>query len=68
MKRHETGEDNGQLLTDADELIQCAKYGQPGRASDPHVGSDVNELARNGFAITLLNPVGLYIDSLDTTS
>ena len=58
---------NGQLLTDADELIQCAKYGQPGRASDPHIGADVNELARNGFAITLLNPVGLYIDSLDTT-
>jgi hypothetical protein len=60
-------EDNGQLLTDADDLIQCAKYGQAGRASDPLIGADVNELARSGFAVTLLNPVGLYIDSLDTT-
>jgi len=58
---------NGQLLTDADELIECAQFGQAGRASDPRIGADVNELARGGFAITLLNPVGLYIDSLDTT-
>jgi hypothetical protein len=60
-------QENGRLLTDADELIQCAKYGQPGRASDPRIGADVNELARTGFAVSLLNPVGLYIDSLDTT-
>jgi hypothetical protein len=59
---------NGDLLTDADDLINCKpRYGQPGRASDPLIGSDINELARKGFAIALLNPVGLYIDSLDTT-
>ena len=27
----------------------------------------MNALARQGFAITLQNPVGLYIDGLDTT-
>jgi hypothetical protein len=59
--------DGGQLLTDADELIRCARYGAPGRASDPRIGAEVNELARSGSAITLLNPVGLYIDSLNTT-
>ena len=59
-------ERNGQLLTDADDLIRCAKYGEPGRASDPTIGADVNALAREGYSITLRNPVGLYIDGLNT--
>lgn len=57
---------NGVVLTDADELIRCARYGAPGRASDPTIGALVNFLAREGYAITLQNPVGLYIDRLDT--
>ena len=59
---------NGQVLNDPDALIRCAQYGAPGRASDPHIGAEVNALARQGFAITLQNPVGLYIDGLDTTA
>ena len=57
----------GQLLTDQDSLVCCAGYGVPGRASDPTIGGDVNALARQGASITLANPVGLYIDSLNTT-
>ncbi|MBW4622750.1 MAG: hypothetical protein KME17_25750 [Cyanosarcina radialis HA8281-LM2] len=57
---------DGEVLTDADELIRCALYGSPGRASDPTIGALVNALAREGYAITLQNPVGLYIDRLDT--
>lgn len=57
---------NGVLLTDDDELIRCAEYGVADRASDPHIGGDVNALARKGAAITLVNPVGLYMDNLDT--
>ena len=57
----------GQLLTDQDALICCAGYGVPGRASDPTIGGNVNALARQGASITLANPVGLYIDSLNTT-
>lgn len=56
----------GQLINDADALIECAKFGAAERASDPHIGDEVNKLARQGFAITLQNPVGLYIDELDT--
>jgi hypothetical protein len=56
----------GQTITDADELIQCALFGAPGRASDPTIGASVNALARDGFSITLRNPVGLYIDNLNT--
>ena len=60
-------EKNGVLLTDDDALIQCAQYGVPQRSSDPTIGGQVNALARGGALISLLNPVGLYIDSLDTT-
>jgi hypothetical protein len=57
---------NGQLITDADTLIQCAKFGQPGRASDPTIGDHVNSLARDGYSITLQNPVGLYMAGINT--
>jgi hypothetical protein len=57
---------NGQVLTDPDALIECGKYGEAERASDPHIGSEVNSLAREGFAITLQNPVGLYMEPPDT--
>jgi hypothetical protein len=55
----------GQPVTDPPDLTEnCSGFGQGGRASDPHIGDEVNTLARQGFAITLTNPVGLYIDGL----
>jgi hypothetical protein len=59
---------NGQEITNPNTLICCSGYGDRFRASDPHIGDEVNKLARQGYAITLSNPVGLYIDSdsLDT--
>lgn len=57
----------GQLIMDADALIQCAKFGQAGRASDPTIGDHVNSLARDGYMITLQNPVGLYIAGINTS-
>jgi hypothetical protein len=56
----------GQVLTDADELITCAGFGERLRASDPRIGADVNALAREGYAITLEDPVALYIVRLET--
>jgi hypothetical protein len=53
--------DDGSLKTDAQDLITCARYGEPGRASDPHIGDLVNGLARDGYAISLKDPVGLYM-------
>jgi hypothetical protein len=41
------------ILTDPDQLIRCALYGAPGRASDPTIGAAVNGLARDGFLVTL---------------
>jgi len=54
----------GQIVTDAQQLIQCGAYGQPERHSDPFIGASVNELARGRSDITLANPVGLYISEL----
>ena len=58
---------NGTVINDPDALIRCSGFGEPLRASDPHIGDEVNTLARNGYAITLQNPVGLYMDVLETT-
>lgn len=58
---------DGSPITDADELIRCAGFGQAGRASDPHIGDIVNGLARQGYSITIKNPIGLYLKSIDLT-
>ncbi len=46
-------------------LINCARYGDPVRNSDPNIGAAVNGLAREKRMVTLANPVGLYISSFD---
>jgi hypothetical protein len=48
-------------------LICAGSLGGPNRTSDPTIASTVNDLARLGAAITLRNPVGLYMDSIDLT-
>jgi hypothetical protein len=58
---------DGSPVTDADELIRCAQFGVADRASDPHIGDIVNSLARQGYSITIKNPIGLYIDGIDLT-
>jgi hypothetical protein len=64
IKRKDT---DGSPITDADKLIRCAGFGAPGRASDPHIGDVVNSLARQGYSITIKNPIGLYIHAVDLT-
>ncbi|MFE9425619.1 hypothetical protein ACFYNO_21925 [Kitasatospora sp. NPDC006697] len=57
---------NGQPLSTEQELIQCGKYGQAERNSDPHIGGAVNALARQKADISLADPVGLYFNDLAT--
>ena len=45
-------------------LICCARFGGVNRSSDPLIGAAVNGLARSGLAVTLDNPVGLYIKDI----
>ena len=57
----------GDDITNEQPLIACAQFGEPGRHSDPHIGALVNELVRAGNEVSLADPAGLYIDSIDTT-
>jgi hypothetical protein len=45
-------------------LICCARFGGVNRSSDPLIGAGVNGLARSGLAVTVDNPVGLYIQEI----
>jgi hypothetical protein len=58
---------DGRRITDPDALICAARYGGANRRTDPTIGASVNELAALGCAITLRNPVGLYMDHLELT-
>ena len=58
---------DGRIVSDPDALICCAHYGGPNRCSDPTIGASVNELAALGCAVTLRNPVGLYMNDLNMT-
>lgn len=55
----------GAEVTSSAALIKCARFGDGSRNSDPKIGIEVNNFARQGFHITLDDPVGLYIDGLD---
>lgn len=57
---------NGTVLTDAQQLIKCGRYGAPERHSDPAIGAEVNALARADSDVTLANPVGIYFGGLST--
>jgi hypothetical protein len=58
----------GRPITQEQPLIACAQFGVAGRHSDPHIGAQVNALVRAGNKVSLADPAGLYIDSIDTTS
>jgi len=57
----------GALITDVQHLLMCDGFGEATRQSDPSIGDNVNKLARENRFLTLENPVGLYVTSLDTT-
>jgi len=56
---------NSNLVTDEQALISCSLYGAPNRHSDPHIGAEVNLLARAGHRVSLADPVGLFIQGCD---
>ena len=56
--------DNGTPVTDRQELVVCGGLGEPFRNSDPQIAEIVKDNAGLGHEVTLLDPVGLYLDSL----
>ncbi len=61
------------MIRDKPSVVSCKRchdshgIGDSRRKSDPTIASNVNQLARDGRAITIADPVGLYIAGLDTT-
>ena len=53
-------------VVDPDAFIAGTGMGGANRNSDPTIAATVNVLARAGAVITLTNPVGLYMDHIDT--
>jgi hypothetical protein len=58
---------SGRLLRAAKCLLCCGGFGDINRSSDPAIGAAVNELARAGYALTIADPIGLYISHLEDT-
>lgn len=56
------------LKTGEQELITCSGFGEAHRNSDPHIGGEVNTLARLLADVTIANPVGLYLDGFHPSS
>ncbi|KAF2225803.1 hypothetical protein BDZ85DRAFT_294246 [Elsinoe ampelina] len=54
---------NGNIVTDRTKLINCSKYGDPSRNSDPAIGDGINKLARSGVSVSIANPVAIYINT-----
>lgn len=60
------------MLRDKPSVVNCKRchdgnlIGDGRRKSDPTIASNVNQLALDGRAITIADPVGLYLDRLDT--
>jgi hypothetical protein len=50
---------------DPQTMICCSRYGRPFRNSDPHIGFNANQLAKQGFTLSLTDPVGLYMQEPD---
>jgi hypothetical protein len=53
---------------DTSGITRCGGWGAPDRDSDPHIGSAANAFVRNGYRISLTDPVGLYISDLTATT
>ena len=52
-------------MADAKHLICCSCFGDAFRSSDPILGFAVNQLAAEGRRLSLRNPIGIYMESLD---
>jgi len=56
---------HGQPVTGATQLICCSGYGGVNRSSDPTIGATVNSLVRQPLSVTLRNPIGIYMKTIN---
>jgi hypothetical protein len=59
-------ERDGDPVTDQQDLVACARLGDPFRHSDPQIAAAANNAAAADAEVSLHDPLGLYIDGLIT--
>lgn len=52
----------GELVTEKKAFVRCGGIGEALRNSDPQIAEAVNGLVRDGAAVSIADPAGLYID------
>ena len=57
---------DGTPIVDRQELVRCSQMGEPLRNSDPQIAEVVNDAASTGASLTLADPLGLYLDGLQS--
>lgn len=57
---------DGQPVTDRQQLVACSHLGEPLRNSDPQIAQVVNDAVAEGMEVTLKDPLGLYLDGLQS--
>lgn len=63
IQRHRA---DGTRVEDRQELVACGRLGDPRRNSDPQIADIVNDAVHTGLAVTLADPLGLYLDGLQS--
>lgn len=53
-------------IDDAEAIVCCSGFGEPNRSSDPSIGAGVNGLVAGGLSVSLADPVGLYMATINT--
>lgn len=57
---------DGQPVLDRHQLVVCSGLGEPLRNSDPQIAQVVNDAVAEGMEVTLKDPLGLYLDGLQS--
>jgi len=57
---------DGAPVVDRQELVICGRLGNPFRNSDPQIAEIVNDATALGAEVTLWDPLGLYLDGLQS--
>ncbi len=59
---------DGRRVNDRRELVSCGGLGDGRRNSDPQIAHVINDAVFAGSAVSLANPLGLYMEPLQTQS
>jgi hypothetical protein len=56
---------HGQPVTGSTQFVCCSGFGSATRSSDPTIGATVNSLVRQSLSVTLRDPIGIYMKTIN---